>query len=61
MSNQELQEQYQRCKQWQDPEQWECLALAYYARGYALNALHCFRQADSCRTVTVVTAEVVQA
>jgi len=57
MSNQELQVQFERCEHWQDPEQWELLALAYYQRGYYLNALCCFRQADMLRTA--VAAETV--
>jgi hypothetical protein len=49
MSNDELQAQFARCEQWQDPEQWDLLALAYYQRGYDLNAMHCFRLADALR------------
>lgn len=57
MSDQELIEQFHRCQAWQDPEQWELLALAYYQRGCLLNALRCFQFADSCRLpVTVETA-----
>lgn len=49
MSNQELQDQFRRCEQWNDPEQWELLALEYHRQGYDLNAAHCFQQADKCR------------
>ena len=49
MSNQELQEQFQRCEVWQDAEQWDLLAMAYYNRGYELNAGLCFQRADACR------------
>jgi hypothetical protein len=62
LSNEELQEQFTRCRQWQDADQWDHLAIAYQARGYLMNALYCFRQADQCRgqqlqAVSVETAE----
>jgi hypothetical protein len=57
LSNDELQAQFQRCEQWNDPEQWDWLALAYYQRGYLLNALHCFRRADACRVSVAVETE----
>lgn len=49
MTNKELSKQQERCEQWQDPEQWDLLALAYYQAGYELNALYCFRRADAIR------------
>jgi len=49
MSNDELKLQFDKCQVWQDAEQWDLLALAYYQRGYQFNALHCFKQADACR------------
>lgn len=49
MTNDELEAQYERCQQWQDSDQWDFLALAYYVQGYLLNALHCFRCADALR------------
>lgn len=49
MSNEELSAQFKRCEQWQDPEQWELLAAAYLSKGYILNALCCYGQADKCR------------
>lgn len=55
MSNDELRAQFERCKQWHDPEQWEVLAVLYDERGYAMNALYCFRQAEACRGVAVET------
>lgn len=55
MSNDELKAQFARCQEWQDPRQWELLAVAYYQRGYKLNAMHCFEQADKCRAVAVET------
>lgn len=58
MSNEELKQQFQLCEQWNDPEQWDFLAIAYYARGYYLNALHCFRLADTCRVLVAVKSEV---
>jgi cytochrome c-type biogenesis protein CcmH/NrfG len=62
MNNQELKAQFKRCQVWNDPEQWDLLGLAYYQRGYVLNALRCFKLADACRphAVTVETGiEVV--
>lgn len=49
MSDQELREQFQRCQEWNDPEQWELLAVAYWQRGYDLNALQCFNNAERCK------------
>lgn len=46
MSNDELQEQFTRCEMWRNAEQWQLLAIAYYERGYFLNALCCFQKAD---------------
>lgn len=45
----DLQEQFRLCEGWDDSQQWDWLALAYYSRGYLLNALHCFRRADAVR------------
>ena len=49
MTDGELQEQFQRCEVWQDADQWDLLAMAYYNRGYELNADVCFQRADACR------------
>lgn len=51
MTNEQLQQSFDYCKQVNDPEQWDLLAMAYYQRGYDLNALYCFKQADTCRQV----------
>ncbi len=59
MTNDELIEQFKRCEVWQAPEQWELLALAYYQRGYILNAMCCFERADACRVSVAVETEVV--
>lgn len=59
MSDEELIQQFQRCQIWQDLEQWELLALAYYQHGYLWNAFRCFELADSCRVP--VTTETVMA
>jgi hypothetical protein len=59
MSNDELQAQFQRCEIWQDAGQWDLLAMAYYARGYLLNALCCFKKADALREGVAVETEVV--
>lgn len=45
----DLQAQFKRCEEWNDPEQWDALAMLYYQRGYLLNACHCFKRADACR------------
>jgi hypothetical protein len=55
MTDNELKEQFQQCQAWNDPEQWDALAMLYYQRGYFLNALHCFKRADACRVVAVET------
>lgn len=47
--------QFQRCVEWNDPEQWEVLAILYYQSGYNLNALHCFERADACRRVLAIS------
>jgi hypothetical protein len=60
MSDQELKAQFFRCKQWQDPEQWDILAVQYCARGYFLNAAYCFGQADAYRAQHAVTVETLQ-
>jgi hypothetical protein len=61
MTDQELQAQFQRCQKWQDAEQWKELALQYAARGYDLNARHCFELADQLSAVTVETDAQVPA
>ena len=49
MTDTELQEQFVRCKTWNEPEQWDALAAMYQARGYVLNAEYCAEQAKACR------------
>lgn len=49
MSNQELQQQYKLCQLANDPNAWDALAVEFYRRGYTLNALQCFRNADDIR------------
>jgi hypothetical protein len=49
MTNQELKQQYERCQLMSDPAQWDTLAIEFYRRGYQLNALLCFRNADEIR------------
>ena len=61
MSDHELMEQFKRCEAWNDPEQWDLLAVAYYQRGYLLNALHCFQKADACRALVAVETESTHA
>lgn len=61
MTDLELIEQFKRCETWSDAEQWELLAMAYYARGYLQNALCCFKRADALRGVVAVETETVYA
>lgn len=49
MSDEQLIQQFKLCQQWNNPEQWELLAMAYYQRGYLLNAHCCFQKADACK------------
>jgi hypothetical protein len=49
MTNEELKAQFEKCKEWRDPEQWDALGMEYYNRGYVLNAGYCFKQADEIR------------
>ena len=56
----DLQEQFRLCEQWNDSQQWDWLALAYYARGYLMNARYCFKRADALRASVAVETEVVQ-
>jgi len=53
MSNDELKVQFARCQKWQDADQWFALACAYLARGYAMNAVFCFRQSEAARCMSV--------
>jgi hypothetical protein len=49
MTNQELITQFRRCIEWNDPDQWDCLALAFFRAGFPLNAAECFNRADTIR------------
>lgn len=53
----DLQEQFRLCEQWNDPDQWDALGVLYYQRGYDLNALHCFKRADTVRASVAVETE----
>lgn len=46
----DFQAQFKLCEKWNDPDQWDALAVMYFQRGYYLNTLCCFRRADACRT-----------
>jgi len=59
MSNEELKSLFERCEAWNDPEQWDALAVLYFEQGYYLNAIHCFQRADSCRKGVAVETEMV--
>lgn len=60
MSDKELQEQFKRCQEWQDPEQWDILGVLYFERRYYLNADVCFKRAAAIRD-TVPVCEAVPA
>lgn len=49
MSDNELKQQFDRCLEWKDPDQWDLLGIEYFNRGYLLNADLCFTYADNCR------------
>lgn len=55
----DFQAQFKLCEEWNDPEQWDALAMLYYQRGYLLNAYHCFKRADACRQPVAVETEAV--
>jgi hypothetical protein len=60
MSNDELIAQFQRCEQWQDADQWDLLAMAYFNCGYVLNAGVCFTRADACRLQSALVVVAVE-
>jgi hypothetical protein len=49
MTDQELLAQYKQCQLWSDADQWDVLAVEFYRRGYTLNAMQCFQNADDIR------------
>jgi hypothetical protein len=49
MTNKQLIAQHKRCIRWNDPDQWDALAIEYHRRGFFLNARECFRRADDLR------------
>jgi hypothetical protein len=49
MTNRQLQAQFKKCQKWNDPDQWDYLAIEYSRKGYTLNAIACFRKADELR------------
>ena len=56
MTNQELREQFARCIEWNDPDQWDYLAVFFFAAGFTLNAAHCWQRADLLRGVSFAEA-----
>lgn len=52
-NNSYLQEWFEYCQRQGTADDWDQLALAYYFRGYYLNALAYFRKADELRQVNV--------
>lgn len=61
MTNQQLSEQQKRCEQWNDPDQWDALAMMYYWEGYLLNARYCFKKADTIRGCAFAESMPVEA
>jgi hypothetical protein len=59
MSNQELVEQFKKCEEWHDAEQWDALGMLYFNRGYMLNAGVCFKRADACKANPELVLHVV--
>lgn len=49
MNNQDLMDQFARCEQWQDADQWDALGMLYFNHGFVLNAGVCFKRADARR------------
>lgn len=49
----EMQEQFKRCQGWNDPQQWEALAVIYYTHGYLLNSRVCFENAEKSKAAKV--------
>jgi hypothetical protein len=49
MSNRELRDQFARCLEWQDADQWDALAMCFFAAGFVLNAGYCWQRADILR------------
>ena len=52
-TNAELQEQFKKCEEWKDPDQWESLAMIYYSHGYLMNARVCFERAEVARVEVI--------
>jgi hypothetical protein len=49
MTNQQLRDQFARCLEWQDADQFDMLALEFFKVGFILNARECFVRADILR------------
>lgn len=45
MTDQELLQSFSYCMTHDDPTAWLALALAYWERGYLMNALYCYEKA----------------
>jgi cytochrome c-type biogenesis protein CcmH/NrfG len=56
MNNTDLQQQFERCQEWNDADQWDHLAHLYFANNYPLNARACFAKADELRGVAFAEA-----
>jgi hypothetical protein len=49
MTNQQLRDQFARCIEWNDPDQWDFLAVEFARSGFPMNAIECFNRADAIR------------
>lgn len=49
--NADLIAQFEKCKKWNDADQWDILGALYFNRGFILNAGVCFQRADDCRGI----------
>jgi hypothetical protein len=58
MTNQELREQFARCLEWQDANQFDMLALEFFKAGFILNARECFTRADVIRDCAFAEAMI---
>ena len=56
MTNQELREQFARCIEWNDADQWDALAMEFFRAGFVLNAGYCWQRADVLRGVSFAEA-----
>jgi hypothetical protein len=56
MTNQQLRDQFARCIEWNDPDQWDALAMCFFQAGFPINAKYCFERADVLRDCSFAEA-----